>query len=282
MFISFDLLPLITSGARSAFDVLFAQRIFGSDSSEVLAGTRYADALYGGGGNDILYGGLGNDTYHFGYGGGEDQIFDGGGWDAIVLDPGIGPGNVVIGRVVDLMENDGDGIFVALPGDDDEPEFIFSHAAGDIEEVRFADGTAINGADLAALASTNLTYFGSFGDDLIYGGGGVDYLHGRAGNDVLYGGKGDDALIGGLGDDTYLFRAGDGIDMIADIQGYDVLVLDGIHPDMVRTFGADDGTLVLNFGAGGQVVVAGGGIEEVQFSATNTVWTADDIAALGG
>ncbi|MDR1229460.1 MAG: hypothetical protein LBK55_10715 [Azoarcus sp.] len=277
--------PVNVSGrTRSVYDLLFAQKIIGDDESEVLTGSRYADALYGQGGNDILLGGLGNDTYHFGRGGGEDQIFDAGGWDTIVLAPDIGLADVIIGRVVDLQESDGDGVFVAIDSGIGEPEFIFSHAAHDIEAIRFADGTTVSDALLDALMATNQTYFGTGGNDNALGGDGVDYLHGRAGDDVLCGDRGNDTMIGGPGNDTYVFSAGDGFDQIVDIQGdHDVLMLNGIDPDMVQASRTFNDGLMLDFGAKGGIFIQGD-IEEICFIGTDVdaIWTADDIAELGG
>ncbi|MDR1661148.1 MAG: hypothetical protein LBR95_01780 [Azoarcus sp.] len=277
-----DVLGSAAGRTGSVFNSVFVQKIVGANGSETLVGSPYADELYGLGGDDVLLCGTGDDIYHFGRGGGEDEIFDAGGKDTILLDPGIWPSDVVIGRVVDLQENDGDGVFVAIHTGAGEPEFIFSHAAGDIEAIRFADGTTISGALLAMLTATNQTYFGTAGNDNALGGWGVDYLHGLAGDDVLHGGKGNDFLMGGLGNDTYLFAAGDGIDQIVDIRGdHDVLVLSGIVPDDVHAFRARGGLLVLDFSWRGQVTIQDNDIEEIQFVGTDTVWTAEDIAALG-
>ncbi|MDR0702088.1 MAG: hypothetical protein LBF61_06700 [Azoarcus sp.] len=272
-----------SKGRSSPYDLLFAKNIVGTNAPEALTGSRYADALFGQGGSDVLLGGLGNDTYHFGHGGGEDQIYDAGGWDTIVLDPDIGLNDVTIGRVVDLMEGDGDGVFVAINTALGEPEFIFSHAANDIEAIRFADGTKVSGMLLEALMATNQTWFGTLGNDNAVGGIGVDYLHGRAGDDVLRGDRGNDSMIGGPGNDTYVFWAGDGFDQIVDIEGNnDVLVLYGIDPDAIEASRVGSSSLLLDFGTNGGVFIQGS-IEEIQFVGTDvdTVWTADDIAELG-
>ncbi|MDR2093312.1 MAG: hypothetical protein LBP58_08385 [Azoarcus sp.] len=273
-----------SKGRSSPYDLLFAKNIVGTGEAETLTGSRYADALSGQGGSDVLLGGFGNDTYHFGHGGGEDQIYDAGGWDTIVLDPDITISDVTIGRVVDLMEGDGDGVFVSINTALGEPEFIFSHAANDIEAIRFAaDGTKVSGMLLEALMATNQTWFGTLGNDNAVGGIGVDFLHGRAGDDVLRGDRGDDSLIGGTGNDTYVFWAGDGFDQIVDIGGtHDVLVLHGIDPDAIEASRLNSNNLLLSFGTDGGVFIQGG-IEEIQFVGTDvdTVWSKDDIADLG-
>ncbi len=65
------------------------------------------------------------------------------------------------------------------------------------------------------------------GNDELTGGELNDALVGGNDNDILIGGKGDDFLYGGLGDDTYIFDVGHGDDTISELNGDDVLWLDG-------------------------------------------------------
>ncbi|WP_169334468.1 putative Ig domain-containing protein [Hahella ganghwensis] len=74
---------------------------------------------------------------------------------------------------------------------------------------------------------TNDRLYGSIGEDIIYGYHGSDLLVGGKGNDTLTGGKHNDVLMGGADSDTYVYETGDGRDVIQDIDGINILRING-------------------------------------------------------
>ena len=105
-------------------------------------------------------------------------------------------------------------------------------AAYRIERVRFADGTVLDGATLAAtpflgtsvadtIKGTNDSDVirGLDGNDVLLGGTGNDLLDGGAGNDTLYGGTSGYIVGAGAGNDTYVFARGYGQDTVYDFDG---------------------------------------------------------------
>lgn len=132
--------------------------------------------------------------------------------------------------------------------------YLASDGSAAIEEIQFADGTVLTGADVQALLNDVL--IGTNGGDLLSGFEGNDLLSGGDGNDTLIGSYGNDTFIGGAGDDrmvdyetwsnpksssrgylasgsdTYVFASGFGHDQIDDEGGVDVVVFgEGIRPD---------------------------------------------------
>jgi Ca2+-binding RTX toxin-like protein len=86
----------------------------------------------------------------------------------------------------------------------------FSGGAG-IEQVKFADGSTMDRAQIASAA----WYRGTSGNDNVSG---------TSGNDTIFGGAGNDTLSGGSGSDTFVFRANLGQDTVTDFTaGSDVL-----------------------------------------------------------
>lgn len=97
---------------------------------------------------------------------------------------------------------------------------------------------------------------GGDGADRVYGGQGNDRLFGEDGNDTLSGDLGDDTLSGGLGADLFQFRAGSGVDLITDFsaaQGDRIALSKGASYSLHN----GSGGMVLDFGAGDQVTLAG-------------------------
>jgi Ca2+-binding RTX toxin-like protein len=215
--------------------------MYGQDGNDVLQGGPGNDYLDGGAGNDVLVGGAGNDTmfggdgsdtYLFGRGSGQDTIsyygVSAGSSDAIVLDAGVTPGDVIVKR-------SGDALILAIADTTDTLTVVnyFYGSAGDhpfkVDQIKFSDGTAwdfaavsamaempTEGADILHGAGGDDAISGLGGDDSIYGGKGNDALGGGDGNDVLDGGAGNDTLDGGAGSDTYLFDRGAGQDSVSN------------------------------------------------------------------
>jgi Ca2+-binding RTX toxin-like protein len=130
---------------------------------------------------------------------------------------------------------------------------------------------------------------GRLGNDLLSGGGGNDRLFGEQGNDTLYGGAGDDLLDGGIGDDTLAGGAGadtliggDGFDtasyaasfqsvyvslatntgVFGDAQGDTFSGIDKVIGSIFSDgLFADDSGVVLDGGAGHDLLVGGTGLD---------------------
>ena len=241
-----------TEGADTLTGTADSEGMRGLGSDDVLAGGYGDDVLDGGAGDDILYGGFsgtydwsgaGNDTYVFGRGYGKDVIYDhdtsAGNTDTVRL-VGLNQADVTIRR-------DTGSLYISVNGSADQLQVAGwgSSAAYRIERIEFADGSALDGAALAAAPFLGTdaadTLSGTAGDDVMRGLGGNDSLSGGAGNDVIDGGAGNDALYGGVsgnlagagaGNDTYVFGRGYGQDVIYDFDAtagnLDMLALAGL------------------------------------------------------
>ncbi|MGJ7581699.1 calcium-binding protein [Variovorax sp. RHLX14] len=190
-------------------------RLNGLAGDDMLYGGSKNDVLDGGAGNDTLDGGAGNDTYLFGTGSGHDTLSSyestSGKLDVIQLGAGISQTDVEVRR-------SGYDLVLALASGTDELT-VSNHFLGEatmgfqIDQVRFADGTAWNVTALQARTATpvpaGLTLKGSAG---------MDFLMGQSGNDDLDGGAGNDFLLGSSGNDTYRFGRGYGADIIMDFD----------------------------------------------------------------
>ncbi|MGI4777798.1 MAG: calcium-binding protein [Janthinobacterium lividum] len=190
-------------------------RLNGLAGDDMLYGGSENDVLDGGAGNDTLDGGAGNDTYLFGRGSGQDTLSSyestSGKLDVIQLGAGISQADVEVKR-------SGYDLVLALAGDMDTLTVV-NHFLGEatmgfqIDQVRFADGTAW---DVAALNARTATPAPT--GLILNGSAGMDFLMGEGGNDDLDGGAGNDYLLGSLGGDTYRFGRGYGADTIMDFD----------------------------------------------------------------
>jgi Ca2+-binding RTX toxin-like protein len=249
-----------------------------------------ADTLDGGTGNDYLFSQstTGATTYRFGAGEGRDTIEERAGFaatvDVVQFRSGVLPGDVSLRR-------SGDNLIIRVGTTSDHEITVLNQFAtlawdSSIEEIRFADGTVWNEAQIAAMAPPTFTegadinvigtqfddnYDALGGDDIVYGRNGNDTLRGSAGNDqlygegsndTLYGGDGNDTLDGGTQDDTLeggadndMLIGGDGNDILRGDSGADVLqgglgtnqLLGGDGNDRLEAQGASD---VLTGGTG--------------------------------
>jgi Ca2+-binding RTX toxin-like protein len=262
------------------------------------------DVLIGGTGNDTLGGGAGDDSYRFARGDGQDTILEGidywdggnGGTDTIELGAGFTPDQVTVsqqsnGHDLLLDFGQGDSIYIG--------NAPITDGGNTIEQVKFADGTVWNAANLFARSITPTTgddnFRGTYGGETIAGGAGNDWINGRGGNDIIIGGTGNDTVGGGGGDDTYRFARGDGQDTIldgidywdGDNGGNDTIELGvGFTPGQVTVSQQSNGhDLLLDLGQGesiyiGNAPITDGGntIEQVKF-VDGTVWSAADLFA---
>ena len=207
--------------------------ITGTNATDRIDAHEGDDTLSGGAGNDVLAGGAGNDSYLFGHGDGVDRIYDYdtnvniASLDTVSFAAAVNPADVEVRR-------NGEDLELHLAGSTDA--LILSNwyldAAHKIEQVRFADGTEWDAAELLARVPI-LPIMGTEGDDTLYSLGGVDTdLRGMGGNDALIGsgvgdsldgGAGADTLEGGTGDDTYVVDELDTVVESAD-AGIDTVV----------------------------------------------------------
>jgi Ca2+-binding RTX toxin-like protein len=142
--------------------------IYGTENSEYISGTPFADTIFGRGGNDTIegfagidamYGGSGRDTVRYMY---SDDGFR-----------------------IDLLSNQTVNLI------DGGTEVIHS----------FENVLGSQGNDRIYGDNSNNNLEGENGNDRIYGRGGNDTLQGENGNDSLFGGAGNDRLIGSVGVD---------------------------------------------------------------------------------
>lgn len=263
--------------------------IYGGANHDLIRGGAGNDTLYGGFGHDTIYGGAGDDLIVGGPGNdrmwgeaGNDTIFGvsgnnrfGGGAGDDLLVGGTGNDTIYGGEGNDtIYGNAGNNSLWGMRGDD------LIHG-GDGHD-RIGGG---RGHDTLYGHGGNDTIFGGMGDDLIYGGAGDDvlwgmddndtifggtgndFIHGGKGDDVLDGGPGNDTMVGGPGADVFIFKEGHELLLIQDFtfSQQDILQLDsslwggGLSAEEVlASYGyVDNGQIVLNFGGGDIITLAG-------------------------
>lgn len=235
-----------------------------------------ADLVYGGAEDDTFLAGEGRDIYLFGRGAGHDlatgerlhQAMTALDRDVLQLLPGIDPGDIVVRRAFQpSIGSYALEVRITDTGDSFTDKFFFhSEEARLLDEIRFADGTRWNVAEIrrrVVLGSTGNdnpahglpqifgtpadellqgfegddVLLGDAGDDLLVGGPGEDVLEGYFGRDELDGGPGSDRLYGGHGVDTFVLGRGGGRDEVfrgsfvsnafSDTQELDVLRVEG-------------------------------------------------------
>ncbi len=119
--------------------------IEGTDRTDIKLGTRGNDLLIGGKGNDVLTGGLGDDTYRWSKGDGNDRLIELGGNDTLVLTD-VNPDEVRISKTLlgDMrvsITSTGEVITVTQG-------LSSLLKVGRIEEIRFADGSSWDYAEM--------------------------------------------------------------------------------------------------------------------------------------
>ncbi|MBZ9648143.1 hypothetical protein K9B33_11340 [Sphingobium sp. 3R8] len=203
-----------------------AETLTGDAGNDVLNGRGANDILIGGTGNDFLVGGGGDDIYRFNLGDGQDIVReywgDSGAWGTDTVEFGVG---ILSANVTVSQGSNGGDLILAIAGTNDKVTLQATVNSGEnrIDQVRFADGTVWNHAELMqrSMASNagDDSFAGSYDAETLNGGAGNDVLNGRGANDILIGGTGNDFLVGGGGDDIYRFNLGDGQDVIREYWG---------------------------------------------------------------
>ncbi len=261
------------------------QPLQGSDSADMIIGWAGGsnrlegrggdDSIYGGAGSqDVITGGKGNDlidvydvwpntsavsdTVVFNLGDGQDTVrVDGN--DVISL----GAGLTRSGLSVTPSKDDFDQVTLSWGNDRITLDRALMWENGDpLVTLKFADGTQMSGAQVAALMTRTVVKGSAKADYLegdrlvpvnVSGLGGNDQLIGSLWNDSIDGGAGNDALQGLHGDDTLLGQAGDdylvggrGSDRLDGGAGNDTFI-----PDEVAAYGifGGDDTMIGGSGA---------------------------------
>ena len=172
--------------------ILMASEINGTTGNDTIEGTAQADLIDGKGGNDSVDGNGGNDTFVFNAGYGNLVINEYGSQEAVLqLGPGITASDLKITPSADgtsLIMTDGISgdqitLYKAISGFS-----VYSGQSYGVQEVAFADGTAMTFAQLAyptTGTTGNDTLEGTSDADLIDGKGGKDYAIGNGGNDTF-------------------------------------------------------------------------------------------------
>jgi Ca2+-binding RTX toxin-like protein len=215
-----------------------------------MRGNDAPNVLDGGGGDDSLQGFGGADTYLFGRGVGSDTVFDfsvAGEVDTIQLASDVAPADI------EVYQRDFNLVLV-INGTTDELTLIsfFDQPEYAQKQVRFADGTVWNEAELRARALDGGPLIGTTGNDTLVASAAHRVLIGNAGNDILTGGDWDDALYG---DATFQSLSG------PQVIGNDTL-LGGAGDDRLFDF---RGTNIFDGGAGNDTLVLGTGVDTVLF-----------------
>jgi VCBS repeat-containing protein len=245
-----------------ALNVVPANAITGTSSSDTLIGTDGVDVVLGLDGGDIIVGNGGNDVIS---GGAGDDNLDGGAGDDTFLVQGSEDGN-------DGVEG-GAGFDQIVGGSGDDVIGLWDHQG--TRTVERIDG----GAGVNVISGTpgfdNLDFSGTALLNIarIEGGDGGDNIVGSAGNDVIVGGLGDDNLDGGAGDDTFLVQGSeDGTDAVQGGEGFDQ-ILGGSGDDVIGLWDYQGTRTVerIDGGAGVNIISSTGGSDSLDFSATTLV-----------
>ncbi|MFY1027804.1 S8 family serine peptidase [Actinobacillus seminis] len=242
------------------------ENIIGGDFNDVLSGNNGVNVLVGGRGNDILSGLAGNDVLVGGLG--KNTLTGGEGSDTFIIEKKSSGEDVIVDFKVGtdrLVLTGFDPLNVptkAQQGKDtvitlQEQTIRLKNIKADsflmdnivlTKEVfkpywlnqRDAYGFA-NSNDEVALPHMGVAFWGTEGDDRLFGGNGNDIIRGGSGrdiivgehaadsvmggNDILYGDGGDDRIMGGGGNDTLYGGMGD--DYLGGGAGDDIIYLEG-------------------------------------------------------
>ena len=187
----------------------------GTESDDVIEGSKAAEKIYGLGGNDAITGGGGDDKIWCGnnVGSENDQ------WDK--ADGGAGSDLIYGEDGIDFLHG-GAGADRLFGGNDDD--FLFGDGGKDALHGDAGDDIIIGG----------------IGKDMLYGGLGNDSLDAISGNDVMDGGEGNDLYFTGegkvntidkSGSDKYFILEPDAFASITDRTGKDTLVFNNFVKD---------------------------------------------------
>jgi Ca2+-binding RTX toxin-like protein len=196
-----DQLRFADGSTMDRAQIAAAAWIRGTDGVDSLVGTGSADTIHGGLGADTLSGKSGNDTYRYASGDGADVIDDDATDSADTLwFTDLNLSDIVIARSGSDVTYTLSATGVVIT----DKWFFYNAYPWGIDEVRFADGTILTRAEIAAQAAW------------VRGTPGADTLNGSGGADTLLGGLGNDFLSGKAGADIYRYASGDGSDIIDD------------------------------------------------------------------
>ncbi len=204
-------------------DTIYAQGgdddIRGDAGNDALFGRGGNDVIDGGEGNDVLGGDTGDDVYRFGRGDGQDVIYEwsgqggSGGFDTVEFKAGVAASDVSVRR-----GNGGKDLILTIAGTTDSITLgetnwrDYNH----VEQVRFADGTIWDQAELAR-RSESTESVNVVTRTQIVGDSNYNELYGTADNDLIDGKGQGDYLEGRQGSDVYVHASGDGGDRINDV-----------------------------------------------------------------
>jgi len=186
------------TGIEDLLGSVFADRLTGNDSGNILVGDAGNDQIDGNGGHDLLDGGNGDD-YLFGRLG-NDTLIGGLGYDRMY--GGVGDDTYYANDATDFAyENAGEGHDTVIASLDHQ-------LRAEIEDLLLTGAALIgkgSASDNGITGNSNANrLYGYEGNDVLDGAGGDDYLLGAEGNDTLNGGAGYDRMYGGVGNDTYI------------------------------------------------------------------------------
>ncbi len=245
------------SGGRAA-DVLDGgegnDRLLGGPGGDVLLGQAGKDVLKGDQGMDQMIGGVGNDTYHAQ---GDDTIREEAGMDTLVLNKGIGFGDITIARIAfsdNLVVDTGQEVVTVLDhfkSTDNAIEKIAVQSASGKLTVRSLADLPVEQHGTENYDSIRGDSFGSI-KDVIRGLSGDDRIYAYTGNDIIDGGLGDDQAYGGTGNDKYI--VGYGTDFIQDVGAVedtgDVIVVQGVKKSAAKMQRELDGDVSVSWKGG--------------------------------
>lgn len=155
-------------------------RYFGDIGNDTLIGGSGGDSLNGGGGDDLVRGRGGTDTFLPDVGADEIDGVTEAGVSSDILNFGLAPPGVVF----DLS---------LVPGEQNTGSTGTDMINGTFPVVFGSPNADV----LKGSATSGVTIFGQFGDDLIEGGSGNESLRGNAGADTVRGGLGNDTMFAG-------------------------------------------------------------------------------------
>lgn len=166
----------------------------GTDASETVKATGYADTLEGGLGDDTLYGYTGVDTYLHNEGDGNDVVYGGeaNSSDTIIMNDATG---TLLAEENLFFEKNGVDLLVS------------NRSNG--ETITIKDQFAFSGKTIGSVNGIDIT-----GGINFVGTDAAEVVNGTSYGDTIESGQGNDTIFGSYGADTYIHNEGDGNDII--------------------------------------------------------------------
>ena len=237
--------------------------VISGDGDDHLVGNALDNLLIGGRGNDQLEGAVGNDTLYGAQG--NDTLTGGDGLDTFVVNKNanttdtitdfkVGVDRLILAEFPNLkrldLRQEGQDTILSL-GNNQYVRFtnlqasslslnnvvILAEKYNTLYMEKYNGYGFANDTSETALPDVGVAYWGTAGDNRIFGGEGADTLYGgmgndllvgehqsngqTGGNDLLYGNEGNDHILGGGGHD--ILEGGDGDDILEGGTGNDTL-----------------------------------------------------------